>query len=298
MKVTVISGSSSEVVELPSNAGLTDLKKVYKPRVDIHRKSFKILRSGGDKNDKSAYITLDAKRALTEQGVKDGSEVVYKDLGPQVGYRTVFVVEYAGPLAIMLAYAARPSFIYGSSIVKEYCYTQKLYIALFCAHFIKRELETFFVHKFSHPTMPRRNIIKNCVYYWTFALGIGYALCSPYYTEPASPTLVNASAVAMVIFELLNFAVHVQLSGMRKGDGDATRPVPKGILFSLVSCPNYLFEILSWVAFSLGTSMLTSWGFTFAGLVQMAEWAVKKHKNYIKTDPSVRNKKAMLPFLL
>nr|CCC89672.1 putative 3-oxo-5-alpha-steroid 4-dehydrogenase [Trypanosoma congolense IL3000] len=297
MKITVVSGSSVEVVELPPNATVNDLKKAYRPRVDFHRKSFKFAAGGEGKNDKATYVTLDARRPLLEQGVKDGCELLYKDLGPQVGYRTVFVVEYAGPLAIMLMYAIRPSFIYGSSITNSYCYTQKLYIVLFLAHFVKRELETFFVHKFSHPTMPRRNIIKNCVYYWTFALGIGYVLCSPSYTEPASRALVDVSAVAMVIFELLNFAVHKQLSGMRCADGDTTRPVPKGILFSLVSCPNYFFEIMSWVAFSLGTNILTSWFFTLAGLLQMADWAAKKHKNYLKTDPSVRSRKAMLPFL-
>ncbi|KAG8345202.1 putative 3 oxo 5 alpha steroid 4 dehydrogenase Protein of unknown function (DUF1295) [Trypanosoma vivax] len=296
MKVTVISGSSSQVLELPSTAILDDLKRAYLPSVDVHRKSFKIS-TGNKKDDKPVYITLDGKSSLSAQGVKDNCELIFKDLGPQVGYRTVFVVEYAGPLAIMLLYATRPSFIYGSVIKQDYSYTQGLYIALFCAHFVKRELETFFVHKFSHPTMPRRNIIKNCVYYWTFALAIGYVLCSPNYTEPTSRQLVNCSAVAMVVFEFLNFLVHKQLSNIRRSDGDTSRPVPKGVLFSLVSCPNYLFEVLSWVAFSVGTSMLSSWLFTLAGLLQMAEWAIKKHKNYIKIDPSVKGRKSMIPFV-
>ncbi|KEG06855.1 putative 3-oxo-5-alpha-steroid 4-dehydrogenase [Trypanosoma grayi] len=298
MKVTVVSGSRSEVVELPASAMLDDLKKNYRPKMDIHRKSFKVAAGGNDEKGKAVLVTLVDKLSLHMQGVKDGAEITFKDLGPQVGYRTVFVVEYAGPLAIILLYAMRPSFIYGSTIANGYGYTQKVFISLFAAHFVKRELETFLVHKFSHPTMPRRNIIKNCVYYWSFALFIGYVLCHPSYTEPSSRTVVNASAAAMVLFETLNFAVHKQLSGMRRSDGDTTRTVPGGPLFSLVSCPNYTFEVLSWVAFSVGTSMMSSWFFTFAGLLQMAEWAVKKHKGYVRSDPAVKKKKALIPFIL
>ncbi|ESL08100.1 3-oxo-5-alpha-steroid 4-dehydrogenase [Trypanosoma rangeli SC58] len=298
MKVTVVTGKQSEVVELPPNATLADLKKVYQPKVDVNRKSFKVAgSSGGAENGMPQLVMLVDKRPLKEQGVNEGGEVIYKDLGPQVGYRTVFLVEYAGPLAIMLGYTLRPSFIYGTNITKGFGYTQKMFITLFAAHFVKRELESVFVHKFSHATMPRRNIVRNCVYYWAFALFIGYVLCHPQYTEPSNRCLVNASAAAMIVFELLNFAVHKQLSGMRRSDGDTTRTVPKGVLFSLVSCPNYTFEVLSWVSFSLGTSLASSWLFTLAGLVQMAEWAAKKHKNYVKSDPSVAKRRRMLPFL-
>ena len=41
--------------------------------------------------------------------------------------------------------------------------------ALWLAHFVKREAETLWVHRFSRPTMPRGNLVKNCAYYWAFA---------------------------------------------------------------------------------------------------------------------------------
>uniref|UniRef100_A0A146LUT8 Trans-2,3-enoyl-CoA reductase n=1 Tax=Lygus hesperus TaxID=30085 RepID=A0A146LUT8_LYGHE len=103
----------------------------------------------------------------------------------------------------------------------------------------------------------------------------------------------------MILSELLNGAVHLQLSGMRVADGDTTRKVPEGTLFSLVSCPNYFFEFMSWVFFSLGTNMLSSWGFTAAGLYQMADWALKKHRGYVKSNPGIKNKKkAIIPYIL
>lgn len=62
------------------------------------------------------------------------------------------------------------------------------------AHFVKRELETLCVHKFSRPTMPLFNLFKNSAYYWGFALAVGYPLCHPAYTAPASMNQVSNSA--------------------------------------------------------------------------------------------------------
>lgn len=293
MKVTIVSGRSNprrDVVEVANNASATDLKKIFKPSLSIHRKSFRFQPEGAAKP-----IALEDK-LLSEYGVKDGSEIVFKDLGPQVGYRTVFVVEYAGPIAFMVLYALRPSWIYGT-VSAPLNDTQNLYILMFIAHFIKRELETFFVHKFSRPTMPLMNIFKNSMYYWSFAAFIGYILCHPQYTAPTHG-LEKIAASAWGLFELGNLLVHLQLSGMRKVEGETSRNVPKGPLFSLVSCPNYTFEVLGWVAYSLGSNITMSWVFTLVGLLQMTEWAVKKHQGYVKADPANKKKKAIIPFII
>jgi hypothetical protein len=39
------------------------------------------------------------------------------------------------------------------------CYARTV-LALIILHYVKREYETIFVHKFSHATMPFRNIFK------------------------------------------------------------------------------------------------------------------------------------------
>lgn len=52
-------------------------------------------------------------------------------------------------------------------------------VAGWCGHFLKREFETFFIHKFSRVTMPLSNLFKNCTYYWLFAIFVGHPLCSP-----------------------------------------------------------------------------------------------------------------------
>ena len=295
MKVVIVSGRGDkerkESFDVSDKATVADLCKLVKPKLSVHRKAFKFQAPGAAKP-----VTLDDGKSLQEQGVKDGAELTFKDLGPQVGYRTVFVVEYAGPIALMALYASRPSFLYGATTAPLGS-TQTLYIWLFIAHFVKRELETFFVHKFSRPTMPFTNIIKNSMYYWSFAAFIGYFLCHPLYTAPTHG-FEHIAAGVMGLFELGNLLVHLQLSGMRKVEGETTRNVPKGPLFALVSCPNYTFEVLSWVAFSAGTNIAMSWVFTLVGLLQMTEWAIKKHKGYIKADPANKKKKAIIPFLI
>lgn len=66
----------------------------------------------------------------------------------------VFVIEYLGPILIMLAYATRPALLYGGkAAAAAWTEEARLGVACWVAHFVKRELETFFVHKFSRPTM-------------------------------------------------------------------------------------------------------------------------------------------------
>lgn len=294
MKVTIVERRGKTELELSETATLKDLKAKFKPHVSVHRKSFKL---PAEEGKKAVALSGDAKQ-LAALGVKNGMELTYKDLGPQIGYRTVFVVEYAGPIAFMMLYALRPDFLYGAgSSLKPLTDTQKWYVVAFIAHFVKRELETFFVHKFSRPTMPLFNIFKNSAYYWMFAAFMGYFLCHPLYTEPTHG-LQKIALAAMGVMELGNFLVHLQLGGMRKKEGETTREAPKGGFFTLVSCPNYTFEVMSWVFFSIGSNVLMSWMFTTVGFLQMTDWALKKHRGYIKAEPALKRRKAILPFLI
>eukprot|EP00796_Vickermania_ingenoplastis_P009290 gene9289-6530_t len=308
MKLIVFASANStkkEEINLPANATLEDLKKAYRPKMSIYRKSFKVLDTSAAAAPKSPIqnevarpklVTLSGNKPLADMGLTDGHEVFFKDLGPQIGYRTVFLVEYAGPLAFIIFYAARPTFVYG--VRKPLNSTQIMFVSLFAAHFIKRELESIFVHKFSHPTMPFHQIFKNSFYYWSFAAFIGYRLCHPLYTAPANFQQSIAGGAFMIVNELLNFAVHMQLSLLRKGDGDQARKYPGGPLFALVTCPNYFHEVMSWVGFSIGTNIFSSWFFTFMGLLQMTAWSLKKRNDYVKKDPKLKKKKAILPFII
>eukprot|EP01006_Ploeotia_vitrea_P026549 TRINITY_DN59520_c0_g1_i1.p1 TRINITY_DN59520_c0_g1~~TRINITY_DN59520_c0_g1_i1.p1 ORF type:complete len:320 (-),score=2.26 TRINITY_DN59520_c0_g1_i1:135-1061(-) len=281
---------------IPANTTVMGLKQLVGERVKLspHRISLSF-------KDSNKVVNASPNTPLAEAGIMDGTQLWFKDFGPQIGYRTVFIVEYAGPLFIMMLYALRPELLYGEGAQSQpFSDVAKMGVACWIAHFVKRELETLFVHKFSHPTMPLFNLFKNSIYYWSFGVLCGYTLCHPLYTPTENETAVMAGLVIFIISELGNLLVHIQLSRLRPSEGSTLRPIPKGFLFSLVSCPNYTFEALSWVGFSLMTSTAFGWLFCFMGAAQMFAWAQKKHIGYIRTyGKEYKNlrRKAMIPFL-
>jgi len=75
--------------------------------------------------------------------------------------------------------------------------------------------------------------------------------------------------------------------------------IPNGKLFTFVSCPNYLGEIMEWFGFFILVPSIASLSFflwTSFNLIPRAlnhhEWYNEKFKNYPK------NRKAVIPFIL
>jgi very-long-chain enoyl-CoA reductase len=216
--------------------------------------------------------------------LRDQSTIFVKDLGPQISWRTVFIVEYMGPLLIHpLVYAIRP-YVYPST-PSQASQLQTLSCILICVHFLKRELETMFVHRFSAATMPARNIFKNSAHYWILAgLNIAawiYAPSSPT-AKPANRMLLSAGLMLYAVGEFWNLCAHLVLSSLRSSGG-TERGIPSGFGFDLVTCPNYLAETISWIGVYLvsGLSYSVLLFFTVS-VAQMMAWAKKKENRYRK----------------
>jgi len=113
---------------------------------------------------------LKDEQTLADLGVSGGSALYLKDRGLQIGWTTVFLTEYAGPLLVYLWIYTRPWLFYGDGGASK-PYSRVADVAAICwsAHYAKRLLETIFVHRFSNATMPIMNIFKNSAYYWGFA---------------------------------------------------------------------------------------------------------------------------------
>ena len=206
--------------------------------------------------------------------------------GPQIAWRTVFIIEYLGPLLI------HPLFYY----LRPYIYTlptfdngpstlQTLSLWMIVLHFLKRELETLFVHRFSLATMPFLNVFKNSAHYWLFS-GVliayfTYSPNSPTAKTDASP-LLTYSAVALYVFsELANLSTHLSLRALRR-PGSTDRGVPRGLGFDWVTCPNYTFESMAWIAVLLVNRHWSTALFIAIAVGQMAIWAKKKERRYRK----------------
>lgn len=70
----------------------------------MERQSIRNAAKGKDIKDSATIASLN---------IVDGSKVFVKDLGPQISWRFVFLVEYLGPLVVYLLFSTRPWLIYG-----------------------------------------------------------------------------------------------------------------------------------------------------------------------------------------
>lgn len=59
--------------------------------------------------------TLKDTDTLQQLNLQDGSKLYVKDLGPQIGWKTVFLAEYAGPVFVYLMFYQRPWLFYGET---------------------------------------------------------------------------------------------------------------------------------------------------------------------------------------
>lgn len=234
-------------------------------------------------------------------GVRDQSTIYVKDLGPQISWRTVFIIEYAGPVFIHpIVYALRP-YIYSNAPL-EGSHLQALTLLLIVGHFVKRELETMLVHRFSASTMPFRNVFKNSFHYWILAgLNIAVWTYSPNSSTAKEPNnlLMFAGLILYAFGELGNLQAHLTLMNLRS-PGGSERAIPEGWLFDLVTCPNYMTETISWLGVLVVSNFnLSVLMFMIISVAQMMLWAKKKESRYRKEfgDKYKRKQYTMLPFI-
>ncbi|XP_059622812.1 probable very-long-chain enoyl-CoA reductase art-1 [Phlebotomus argentipes] len=299
MEVEVLFAHNSKLLtkcQLQPNSTVAEVKRqVYSARkaLNVDRQAIRLADKGKALKDSETMQSL---------GIRDGSKLYVKDLGPQISWTTVFLAEYAGPLIVYLWIYQRPWLFYGDTRAPVH---QTAHIAAACwtLHYAKRLLETIFVHRFSHATMPLRNLFKNCAYYWGFTAYVAYHVNHPLFTSPCTMQ-VYAGLAAFLISELGNFSIHMNLRNLRP-PGTSVRKIPRPdanpltALFNFVSCPNYTYEVLSWLSFSVLTQCLPALLFTAAGMYQMTMWALGKHRNYRKEFKDYpRQRKAILPFVL
>lgn len=151
---------------------------------------------------------------------------------------------------------------------------------MFIAHFVKRELETAFLHRFSAATMPAFNIVKNSAFYWlTAGLLSAFFIYSPRSLAARTELgLLDYVGIALYLGgEMANFVVHKHLAGLRK-PGGTEKGIPSCVGSSLVTCPNYMFEVVAWIGVILVSREWAVVLFISIGMSYMASWSRDKEK--------------------
>lgn len=156
--------------------------------------------------------------------------------------------------------------------------TAELGAALWTAHFVRRTLESAFVHRYSKPQVAASDYLSEYLYYWGFAAWIAWSLTSPS-AFAARPGLQALGLALFVVAEASNARAHITLRDLR-APGGSERGIPSGSMFELVSCPHYFWEISSWVGFNLVTGTWAGTLFMLLGAGILAAWARTRHQAY------------------
>jgi len=151
---------------------------------------------------------------------------------------------------------------------------------MWCVHFARRASESAWVHRYGKASVPTSDVVTEYVYYWGFAAWNALSLTSAAYTPPAA-WLIGLGGAVFLLAELGNARAHRMLRDLRP-EGSKTRVIPRGFLFERVSCPHYLFEILSWVGFALVTQTWAARAFLVVGAAILGAWAHTRHVAYRK----------------
>lgn len=145
------------------------------------------------------------------------------------------------------------------------------------AHYLKRELEVLYVHRYSG----KIDLATSC------AISVSYGLATlgiMHYTakEVELGRAAIAGAVLFGIGAMGNAWHHWLLSALRSG-GKSAYVIPTGGLFRYVACPHYLMELVGW----LGIAMTSSSLFAYLNFASMAGYLSSRAQS---TSEWYRNK--------
>ncbi|KAI0882565.1 3-oxo-5-alpha-steroid 4-dehydrogenase-domain-containing protein [Annulohypoxylon maeteangense] len=300
-------------IEVPEDATVDDAKKIVARAANVSdHYRIGIFDPVSKKTIKDRNSLLKSHAEVVKRG-----ELLVKDLGLQIGWRLVYVIEYLGPLLFHPLFLSVRHTLYPAvyPYLKTYLpytaradpslsFAQQAAFGMVMAHFVKRELETMFLHKFSAATMPFAYIFRNSVFYWAMAGFLGaleiYAPFSPAAVAPDAPSpLTYFGFFLFAVGEILNFDVHWYLAHLRK-PGETDRKIPRGHGFGIVTCPNYMYEIIAWIGIIIVTRSPSLFAFICVGSYYMYTWGWGKEKTYRKQfgDKYKKKRSVMLPGLL
>lgn len=293
MKITIVYKEKKYEITVEDTITVRDLRVIVEKETGLNRYRQRLWyeKENEEKKEKKEQVVLNVDHKITEDGVKEGMEILMKDLGPQLPFRFVYLMEYFGPLTlyILIWLVAR-----AGGFIKETAQTQTtLALVMWVIHYVKRILETIYVHEFGDMTMPFRNIIKNCTYYYGFAIAV--AINVNFFPLSNFCILTGVGLIGMIASIISNGYCHIMLKRLRT-PGSQEWKIPKGFLFDYIVTPNYYCEIMTWFFFNVMTGFpLMGIAFNICGTYQMWEWAAARRRKYISIDKNYKVRWTLLP---
>jgi very-long-chain enoyl-CoA reductase len=175
--------------------------------------------------------------------------------------------------------------------------------ALWIFHFLRRAAESSWVHRFSGKPIRPSEYLVEYLYYWGFATWVALGISASTWS-PVMPALFTGGLLIFVVGELGNTWAHLALRKLRSSSGSTEKAIPQGGLFSLVSCPHYLFEITSWIGFAVLSWTWGSLAFLGLGSAILASYASSRHRSYRETFDGKdgralypARRRALIPFI-
>ncbi|CAI0442343.1 unnamed protein product [Linum tenue] len=169
-------------------------------------------------------------------------------------------------------------------------------------HFLKRLLETLFLHKYSG-TMAVESAIPISLSYFSITAITIYAQRLTEATIPEPAVDLKLYGVALFVVGIAgNFYHHYLLSKLRSDRGENSKnkeyKIPKGGMFELVICPHYLFEIIGFYGIALVSQTLYAFCVAVGTtLYLMGRSKVTREWYLSKFDDFPAHVKALIPFV-
>ncbi|MCC5815790.1 MAG: hypothetical protein JJT78_13640 [Leptospira sp.] len=211
-----------------------------------------------------------------------------KGINPRIG---MFIIYFLPILIYLTSWinAGTPSSLY-----------HILCLVVFIVHFGKRCLEVLFLHRFSGK-IGLSGVILITFAYSNIALIYGYlhnTLTMQELSETASVPILLFGFIVFGIGTSMNFYHHLLLSKLRTDKNDKDYKIPAGGIFSLLVCPHYFFELISWLGIAIVSTYLESYFIFIIMLGYLSGRSNQTREWYLKRIPEFpKDRKRIFPFL-
>ena len=177
---------------------------------------------------------------------------------------------------------------------------------LWSCHFLRRFAEVLFVYKYRQGrSLPE--LLSFIAYYTVFSVWIGWSMNFHLnYRTPPDAFFIPGILIC-AIGGLGNFLSHLYLRDLsiRRNKTKESRILPDRCCFTLVACPHYFFEIITWIGFSLAAFTLAAWTFTLVTSIILFVRSFKHQQTYKKMFDGKNgrkeyptNRKALIPLVV